>query len=86
MRGCKWKNIFKKTNMTGSVKATCRCIKTKISTLRCRISDKDTWRRTRCKFVQCVGSKPRIAETAEAVKFRVVRRDAKEFKIWGEIV
>jgi hypothetical protein len=64
--------------MAGNNHPPSRDVKTTVTLVTGGITDEDTWRGARCKFVGSRGTKVRIIEAAEHVKLRIIRYGAME--------
>jgi len=73
-----------KTTWRGYNHPPSRDVKTTVTLVRGGITDEDTWRGARCKFVGSRGTEVRITEAAEHVKLRIIRYGAMEgwYGIW----
>lgn len=70
----KGKRILIKDDMTGNINTTTLSSKTKIAFIRGAIANKNTFMRSKIKFVIIVRSKKREATTSESFKQLIVRR------------
>lgn len=85
-RCLKWELRFRKCNMSGSINATSRLVKTEIGALRQGIPNENALQRACLEFVGSIRAKPRKAGAPKNPELEIVWRLIEQFGVWRDLL